>query len=219
MRSWSWTRGVERRRARAQRVSLLGAAALCAVAGSAAASVTGASAATHFFPTTTTVTSSPGGPPGTVLTAVAEVSGHDPQGTVTFRLYGPDGSQCTGSPVMTTMHSPLHSKRALSDSFTANQPGVYGWRAWYSGDSDNIPSQSGCVTVVIAAAELETSSTLGAGIAASNQVPVPATGAASPRVPQTGAGSPAAPGAAGIALLLLAPALAWLARREHRRTV
>jgi hypothetical protein len=190
-----------------------------AMAGGVAAlavstSVVTASASTHFFATTTTVMPSPGGPPGTVLSAVAQVAGHNPNGTVDFWLFA-NGS-CSGAAIMKTPHAPLHSKRAVSDSYTATEPGTYGWHARYSGDSDNIPSASGCTPVAVTG--VTTASTeltaAGGGAAVANQAPVPATGG-DPRVLETGAEIPAAGIAAGVMLMLSGSGFGLLARRAR----
>lgn len=92
------------------------------------------------------------------LSDSATVTGNNPSGTVTFRLYGPtEGStaqaNCTaGSTTVGTggllyeNQQPLSSGTATSGSFSV-QPTTtttYAWTALYSGDGNNEPSQSPC---------------------------------------------------------------------------
>lgn len=58
--------------------------------------------------------------------------------TVDFRLYGPDDDSCSRPPVFESLGRPLGPDgSASSEPFTAPRPGVYRWRAFYSGDANN----------------------------------------------------------------------------------
>ncbi len=78
---------------------------------------------------------------GGQLTDTAVVSGLVNPGagaTVDFRLYGPDDESCSRPPVFESPGRPLGPEgSAASEPFTATRPGVYRWRASYSGDANN----------------------------------------------------------------------------------
>jgi hypothetical protein len=93
--------------------------------------VTAVSAATRTlgqsFTDDATVTTPPGGPGAT--------------GDVTFVVYGPGDSTCTGSPVFTSAARPLSgatptTATATSASFTPTVPGTYRVIATYNGDTN-----------------------------------------------------------------------------------
>jgi len=66
-------------------------------------------------------------------------------GTVDFRLYGPDDATCSRPPVFESLGRPLSpSGTATSASFTPTRPGVYRWRAFYSGDANNEAVSGAC---------------------------------------------------------------------------
>ncbi len=86
----------------------------------------------------------PGGGVGTSISDTATVSGgFNPSGTVTFKLFGPGDTTCTGTPVFTSTHT-LGSLTVASGSFTTTQVGAYRWVATYNGDANNEPISSGC---------------------------------------------------------------------------
>jgi hypothetical protein len=90
-------------------------------------------------------TQSAGGAPGTALSDTATVSGgHDPTGTVTFQLFAPGDTSCTGTPVFVDTPEPLTGGIAKSVTFTATASGTYQWVAVYSGDGGNTIAVSGC---------------------------------------------------------------------------
>ena len=65
--------------------------------------------------------------------------------TVDFRLYGPDDADCSRTPVFESLGIPLGADgRAVSAPFTPTKPGVYRWRASYSGDANNNPVAGAC---------------------------------------------------------------------------
>ena len=87
-------------------------------------------------PTITTLASA-GGPIGTALSDTATVSGGtNPTGTITFNLYGPNDTTCTGAVIHTSTVA-LAAGSATSTSFTTAAAGVYRWTANYSGDANN----------------------------------------------------------------------------------
>ena len=65
--------------------------------------------------------------------------GHDPTGTITFRLYGPNDSSCHNQlgPAQTTRVN--GDGEYGSPPITPAAPGIYRWVASYSGDTDNVP--------------------------------------------------------------------------------
>ena len=69
-------------------------------------------------------------------------------GTVTFRLYGPNDAACASPPIFTSTN-PLTptgpgTGSATSGGFTPPGPGIYRWRAFYSGDVNNVPVSGAC---------------------------------------------------------------------------
>jgi hypothetical protein len=65
--------------------------------------------------------------------------------TVDFRLYGPDDESCSRPPVFESLGRPLGADgSAVSEPFTASRPGVYRWRASYSGDASNDAVSAPC---------------------------------------------------------------------------
>ena len=83
-------------------------------------------------------TASAGGVVGpTQISDTATVSGGtSPTGTVTFNLYGPDDTSCSGSIIFTSTVA-LSGGSATSANFTPTAPGVYRWIAIYNGDANN----------------------------------------------------------------------------------
>src|SRR5262249_43520165 len=60
-----------------------------------------------------------------------------PSGTITFRLYGPNDANCSGSPVSTSTASVVGNGSYISGSFTPTAVGTYRWVASYGGDANN----------------------------------------------------------------------------------
>ncbi len=78
---------------------------------------------TQATPTITT-TPSPGGPVGTSISDTATVSGgFNPTGTVTFELFPPGDTTCTGTPAFTSPDNPLSAGSATSGSFPTDSGG------------------------------------------------------------------------------------------------
>jgi streptogramin lyase len=82
-----------------------------------------------------------GGPIGDVATLSG---GNSPTGTITFTLFGPNNSTCSGTPLLTSSQVVSGSGRYPSDSFTPIRPGDYRWVASYSGDANNYSSATSC---------------------------------------------------------------------------
>ncbi len=65
-------------------------------------------------------------------------------GTITFKLYGPDDANCTGTLVFEDTVD-VHGNRDYdSDPFEPEAAGVYRWIASYSGDSNNAAVSGSC---------------------------------------------------------------------------
>ena len=106
---------------------------------------------------------SPGVTLGGSISDTATMSGgFNPTGTVTFNLYGPDNSTCTGGVVFSST-VPLVNGTAASGSFIPNLPGTYRWVAFYSGDANNQLAEGLCddpnETVIVSPAPATTTST------------------------------------------------------------
>ena len=90
-------------------------------------------------------TASPGGPVGQVITDIAILSGgHTPTGTVTFDLFAPGDTNCTGTPVFTSPDRPLTAGNATAGPFPTVVVGTYEWVATYNGDANNNTVTSVC---------------------------------------------------------------------------
>lgn len=91
------------------------------------------SISTHASPTSVTL--------GGSLSDTATVTGgQSPTGTVTFTLYGPNDTTCTGTPVSgtpATVGLDAATGKATSPSITPTQTGIYRWQATYDGDGSN----------------------------------------------------------------------------------
>jgi len=117
-----------------------------------------------------TTTQSAGGTVGLAsVSDTATVSGGlNPTGTVTFQLFAPGDTSCTGTPVFISSNQPLSGANATSGSFTPTATGTYQWVATYNGDNGNLPAVSGCgaepVTIVAAAVLGITTPNTGAGV-------------------------------------------------------
>jgi hypothetical protein len=83
------------------------------------------------------------------LADAATVSGRvnpQPGATVDFRLYGPNDTTCSGTPVFATLGVPypVAGGSVTSAAFTPTSAGVYRWIATYSGDANNFPVSGAC---------------------------------------------------------------------------
>ncbi|MEA2185804.1 MAG: hypothetical protein QOK16_815 [Solirubrobacteraceae bacterium] len=99
---------------------------------------------------TITTTASPGITIGAGrLTDSALVSGRvnpQPAATIDFRLYGPGDATCAASPVFESLNIvyPPAGGPVTSAAFAPTQSGAYRWRAFYSGDANNVPVAGAC---------------------------------------------------------------------------
>ena len=86
------------------------------------------------------------GAPGASISDVAHLSGGaTPTGTITFKLYGPDDQDCTGSPVFSSTSTATGNGYYGSGSFSPQRAGTYRWVVDYSGDQNNRPAgPTGC---------------------------------------------------------------------------
>jgi hypothetical protein len=71
--------------------------------------------------------------------------GYNPTGSITFKLYPPGNTACTGTPayqqVVTVNGNGTYS---TTPGFVSNAVGTWRWTASYSGDANNTPAVSGC---------------------------------------------------------------------------
>ncbi len=70
--------------------------------------------------------------------------GSNPTGNITFNLYGPDDTSCTGTAVFTATVPITGNGTYHSGSFTPTLAGTYHWTATYSGDSNNSAAATVC---------------------------------------------------------------------------
>jgi len=97
--------------------------------------------------TTLTLTNA-ASPPVTVGESVNDTvtlaGGLNPTGTITFTLFGPDNSTCTGTPIFTSTVTVTGNGSYTSGSFTPTTPGIFRFVASYSGDANNSPVTTAC---------------------------------------------------------------------------
>jgi len=70
--------------------------------------------------------------------------GFDPQGTITFRLFGANDSSCANGAIFTDIVDVNGNGNYDSGAFTANVAGTYRWVATYSGDDNNAAVAGAC---------------------------------------------------------------------------
>ena len=100
-------------------------------------------------------TPSPDGTVGSVvLNDTGTVSGgYHPSGSITFRLYGPSDTSCSGTPAYTqTLTVSGDGSYDTTNKTAASTAGAWNWTASYTGDSNNNSTSSTCghetVTVI-----------------------------------------------------------------------
>ncbi|MEU8003823.1 choice-of-anchor A family protein [Catellatospora sp. NPDC049111] len=81
---------------------------------------------------------------GQVHDVATLAGGVNPTGTITFDLYGPDDTTCTGTPVHSATVVVQGDSTYTSDDFTPTQTGTYRWIARYSGDGRNLGVVTAC---------------------------------------------------------------------------
>ena len=107
-----------------------------------------------------------------VLNDTAQVSGGDtPSGSITFNLYDPAHTDCSGTPAYTqTVTVAGDGSYSTTNTTPANLSGTWSWTASYSGDANNNGATSGCtqetVAVSKAAPSLITTPSLGGTVGA-----------------------------------------------------
>lgn len=112
--------------------------------------VTGTSGSIAVAKATPTISTTASGtvPVGGEVSDEATVSGRvNPQegATITFALFAPADTVCSGAPVFTsTVPYSAAATNVASGSFTPTAPGTYRWTVEYSGDANNEPKASGC---------------------------------------------------------------------------
>jgi hypothetical protein len=122
-------------------------------------------------PTSVTTAASAGGTTGIALHDTAKVTGAFlPTGTVTFTLYGPADTACTGTALFTSTVALSATGTATSATFSGTTAtGTYNWIASYSGDANSAPSASKCGAepVNVTASGVQGITTPGTGLAGS----------------------------------------------------
>ncbi len=87
---------------------------------------------------------------GTSLNDTAHVSGgSSPTGTVTFDLYGPTDSTCSGVALYIKTVALSGSDAATTDGPASALTGTYHWTATYNGDSNNNTASSSCASEAV----------------------------------------------------------------------
>jgi DNA-binding beta-propeller fold protein YncE len=81
---------------------------------------------------------------GTIHDTATLAGGSSASGMITFNLYGPNDSGCTGTPAFTDTKTVSGNAAYDSADFTPTQAGVYRWTASYAGDSSNNAASSAC---------------------------------------------------------------------------
>jgi hypothetical protein len=84
-------------------------------------------------------------PAGGMISDNATLSGGSgPAGTITFSLYGPNDTSCSGTVKFTSSKTVGGNGSYPSDPFTTIAAGTYQWIASYSGDANNNPVTGTC---------------------------------------------------------------------------
>jgi len=94
-----------------------------------------------------TTTAFPAASAGNHISDTATLSGAtaDATGTITFSLYGPDDTQCTGTAAAAGTRTVSGGNTFYdSDVMSPTAPGVYRWVATYSGDANNNGAVAPC---------------------------------------------------------------------------
>ena len=81
---------------------------------------------------------------GAIFDTATIAGGFNPTGSVTFTVFGPDNTTCTGTPVFTSVKPVTGNGNYVSDSFTPTLPGTYRFVASYSGDTNNAGVTTAC---------------------------------------------------------------------------
>jgi hypothetical protein len=82
---------------------------------------------------------------GRPITDTATLAGGaHPTGSITFKLYGPGDTTCSGGAIFTSTKAVDGNGKYTSDPFTSTVEGRYRWVATYSGDSNNDRAATSC---------------------------------------------------------------------------
>ena len=118
-------------------------------------------------PTLTTAPSSGGAVGSAVLNDTGTLSGgYEPSGSITFNLYNPSQTGCTGTPAYTqTVTVSGDGSYSTANTATATTAGTWSWTATYTGDSNNLGASSACAqeTVSVTSSSLPQGSCEGSG--------------------------------------------------------
>jgi hypothetical protein len=115
---------------------------------------------------------------GSLTDAAALFGGFNPTGTISFALYGPGDSGCSGSALYTASAAVSGNGSYLTPVYTPTLPGTYYWTVAYSGDQNNsaVPAACGAAnqTVTVTRAVTTVTSSASASIDAGQAVAVTA---------------------------------------------
>jgi hypothetical protein len=106
--------------------------------GTSTTTVNGATPALSTLASAATVVGRP------VSDTAALSGGFNPTGTLSFGLFGPNDSSCTGAAIFTFVGVVAGNGSYTSSAFTPTQIGTYRWTAAYSGDANNNPVPEVC---------------------------------------------------------------------------
>ena len=82
---------------------------------------------------------------GQISDSATLAGGSAPSGSITFTLFGPNNSACTGTPIFTSTVSSVNGNGSYpSQAFTASSAGTYDWVVTYSGDANNAGASAAC---------------------------------------------------------------------------
>jgi hypothetical protein len=89
---------------------------------------------------------------GSPITDTAHLSGGSaPTGTITFTLFGPNNTTCSGAPIYTSDAVPVNGNAdypsnppGAKAAFVPTALGTYRWKATYSGDTHNVSVPTSC---------------------------------------------------------------------------
>ena len=98
------------------------------------------SAATKVSPAIATTASASVAVGAAISDTAILTAGFNPTGTITFNVYGPNNTTCTGTPAFVSTVPVNGTGNYNSMSFTPTAPGSYQFVASYSGDTNNNPA-------------------------------------------------------------------------------
>ncbi|MGH9125183.1 MAG: beta strand repeat-containing protein [Acidimicrobiales bacterium] len=93
--------------------------------------------ATKVSPTISTMASPTGTVGGAITDTATLTGGFNPTGTITFQVFGPNNTTCTGAPAATSTAPVSGSGNYTSAPFSPTAPGSYQFVATYGGDANN----------------------------------------------------------------------------------